>query len=374
MLRPSFASLARSLQTSLALGSSAASKGVTAYTAPVRMNSTFSPLRHAFQQQKAQASQSLLRLHSGVRLSSPNSVGQQIRGVRTSPFRPQGGAGDKIKAFSLPHQAPSGPRSMGEPGAWARLLSSGGLIVGGAVAVHWLMNRETRDAPFSEFVSNYVHSTFGWLATGLAMTGGGAFLLHRMGASRSLMAANPWLVMGAGLVCSIGGMIGAQTLPPGSPGKMASYVLFNAAQAAVLSPLFFFAPAVLSRAALYTAGIVGSCCWVGMTAKDGQYLWLGTPLLIGVSIVALSSIAPLVLPATAFRALAVTEALSIYGGLGVFSLFLIYDSQSIVRKAQMAQAGMIPADPLRDSIGLELDAINIFVRLVTILGGQQRKR
>lgn len=42
---------------------------------------------------------------------------------------------------------------------------------------------------------------------------------------------------------------------------------FNACQAATLSPLFFLSPAILSRAALYTCGVVGSLSYVGATAK-----------------------------------------------------------------------------------------------------------
>ena len=42
---------------------------------------------------------------------------------------------------------------------------------------------------------------------------------------------------------------------------------FNACQAVTLSPLFFMSPAILSRAALYTVGVVGSLSYVGATAK-----------------------------------------------------------------------------------------------------------
>lgn len=41
---------------------------------------------------------------------------------------------------------------------------------------------------------------------------------------------------------------------------------FNACQAATLSPMFFFAPAILGRAALYTVGLVGSLSYIGATA------------------------------------------------------------------------------------------------------------
>lgn len=111
-----------------------------------------------------------------------------------------------------------------------------------------------------EFSSSYLNATFRYLGAGLSLTAAMAVGLHRVGVSQRLMMANPWIVLGGGLVASIGGMIGAQTLEPGSPGKYASWILFNAAQAAVLSPLLFVNPAILARAGLYTAGIMGS--WV----------------------------------------------------------------------------------------------------------------
>jgi growth hormone-inducible transmembrane protein len=52
-------------------------------------------------------------------------------------------------------------------------------------------------------------------------------------------------------------------------------------QAATLSPLFFFSPAILSRAALYTCGVVGSLSYVGATATNDKYLYMGGPLLAG---------------------------------------------------------------------------------------------
>lgn len=117
-----------------------------------------------------------------------------------------------------------------------------------------------------------------------------------------------------------------------------------------------------------------SLCYVGATAKDGQFLYLGGPLLCGITVVALSSIAPMILPRTAFRALAVTESLSLYGGLAVFSAFILYDTSKILAHAKHVQAGHMRYDPLRESIGLELDFINIFIRLVTILGMRDQKK
>lgn len=136
----------------------------------------------------------------------------------------------------------------------------------------------------------------------------------------------------------------------------------------------FLQPALLARAGLYTVGMMGSIAFVGATAKQEKYLYLGGPLLAGVAIVALSGLAPLVVPATAARTLMVTENLWLYGGLAVFGGFTLYDVQKVLHHARMAEQGMISRDAVNESISLELDFINIFIRMVQILGMQQQRR
>lgn len=141
-----------------------------------------------------------------------------------------------------------------------------------------------------------------------------------------------------------------------------------------MSPMLFFAPAILGRAALYTVGMMGSIAFVGATAKQEKYLYLGGPLLAGVAIVALSGLAPLVIPATAARTLMWTENIWLYGGLAVFGGFTLYDVQKILHHARLSERGLMRPDPVMESISLELDFINIFVRMVQILAMQQGRR
>ena len=140
--------------------------------------------------------------------------------------------------------------------------------------------------------------------------------------------------------------------------KYAFWGAFNLAQAAVLSPLFFLQPALLAQAGLYTAAMMGSIAFVGATAKQEKYLYLGGPLLAGVAIVAVSGFAPLVLPVTAARTLMWSERIWLYGGLAVFGGFTLYDVQKILHHARMANRGLIQKDTVNESIHLELDFLN----------------
>lgn len=130
---------------------------------------------------------------------------------------------------------------------------------------------------------------------------------------------------------------------------------------------------MLARAGLYTVGMMGSIAFIGATAKQEKYLYLGAPLLAGVAVVALSGFAPLILPATAARTLMWTENIWLYGGLVVFGGFTLYDVQKILQHARVAERGLIKKDVVNESISLELDFLNIFIRMVQILGMSQRK-
>lgn len=133
-------------------------------------------------------------------------------------------------------------------------------------------------------------------------------------------------------------------------------------------------PALIARAGLYTMAMMGSIAFVGATAKTDKYLYLGGPLLAGVALVAVSGFAPLVLPATAVRTLAFSENIWLYGGLAVFGGFTLYDVQKILMHARLAQQGLIAKDPVNESISLELDFLNIFIRMVQILMMQQGRK
>lgn len=294
--------------------------------------------------------------------------------VLPSPKRPS----PSIYAFSRPSRAfltdakPVVYRPA-QSEAWKRYAITAATVAGTIIATNAFLNRETRDA-LSQSERSYLHESFQYTGGGLAITALVARAMFKNGFAFRIMSANPWVVLGVSLVGSIGTMMGAMYTPPENTVlKHAFWLGFNACQAATLSPLFFMSPAILSRAALYTCGVVGSLSYVGATAKNDKYLYMGGPLLAGVTVVALSSLAPMALP-LGMRGLAISEAISLYGGLAVFSGFVLFDTQKILQHARLAEEGRMPRDPLKESIGLELDMINIFIRLVQILASRQSNR
>ena len=78
--------------------------------------------------------------------------------------------------------------------------------------------------------------------------------------------------------------------------------------------MFFLNPAIISRAALYTAASLGGLCYVGATAKSEQFLYIGGPLLAGLGVVIVSSLAPMLMPRMSMRTMSVLEHVSAYGG------------------------------------------------------------
>lgn len=257
-----------------------------------------------------------------------------------------------------------------------RLLYGAGIFGGTLLAINLIFNRETReDGGMPPHERSYLNDTFMHTGLGVGIIGLAARTLHGNGWSFRLMSANPWLVLGVGLVGSIGTMWGCMATPPDNyVQKYALWGAFNLTQAALLSPLFFMQPALLARAGLYTIGMMGSIAFVGATAKQEKYLYLGGPLLAGVAIVALSGLAPMVLPVTATRTLMWTENIWLYGGLAVFGGFTLYDVQKVLHHARLSERGLMKRDAVNEAISLELDFINIFIRMVQILGMQQRRK
>ncbi|CAF1130075.1 unnamed protein product [Adineta steineri] len=228
--------------------------------------------------------------------------------------------------------------------------------------------------PFSPVVKEHLRSTYAHFAGGLALTGTFAYIFHRNGWSTRLMMMNKWAYIGVTLVGTIGSMIATQAIDDQqNPGlKYATWTLFNGLMGLSLAPICFMQPALIARAALMTTGIVGSISAVGMTARREQYLWIGAPLMAGLGAVVCASMGSLILPVTFVRTLSVFENVSLYGGLVVFSGLVLWDTKKIIAHAEQAHSTK-QLSPINDALGIYLDFINIFIRILTIMEKNRKK-
>jgi hypothetical protein len=96
-----------------------------------------------------------------------------------------------------------------------RLLYGAGIFGATILGINLVFNRETReDGGMPPFERAYLNDTFMHTGLGVGMIGIAARALHTSGWSFRLMGANPWVVMGVGLVGSIGTMYATMATNP----------------------------------------------------------------------------------------------------------------------------------------------------------------
>merc|ERR1719228_3214484 len=133
--------------------------------------------------------------------------------------------------------------------------------------------------------------------------------------------------------------------------------------------------AIITRAAWYTAGMVGGLSTVAACAPSDKFLNWGGPLAMGLGVVFCASLGTMFLPPSSAMG-AGLYSVAIYGGLVLFGMFLLYDTQKIIHKAERHPVGYgAPLfDPVNASMGIYMDTINIFIRIAQILAMSGGKR
>lgn len=227
-----------------------------------------------------------------------------------------------------------------------------------------------------EYVRDRVKATYFYFGSGLGITAASAVAAFRSPRMMNLMTRNSF----GAILLTIGAMIGtsmiAQSIPykEGIGAKQLAWAVHCGVVGAVIAPMCIFGGPILLRAAMYTAGIAGGLSAIAYCAPNDKFLYMGGPLAIGLGAVFAASMGAMFLPATSALG-ASLYSISLYGGLLLFSAFLLYDTQRVVRKAEThPYYSMVPYDPVNASISIYMDVINIFVRLVAILSGSGKKR
>ncbi|KOC67573.1 Growth hormone-inducible transmembrane protein [Habropoda laboriosa] len=231
-----------------------------------------------------------------------------------------------------------------------------------------------------QYVKDRIKTTYMYLGASIVSSTTAAVLCLRSPFVMNLMMHQGWVAMLVTIASIWGTGILLQSIPykEGFGSKQIAWLIHTGTVGAILAPLYVFAGPLVLRAAWYTAGVVGGLSLLAVCAPSEKFLNVGGPLAIGLGVVFASSVGSMFLPpTTAFGS--GLYAMSLYGGLILFSTLLLYDTQKIIKQAEMYPTHEYmarPYDPINNAISVYMDVVNIFVRILTILssGGNRKQK
>jgi len=226
-------------------------------------------------------------------------------------------------------------------------------------------------------VKNRIRDTYAYFGASIGLTAASAVGVFRTPALLNIVARGGMISLGVSLAAMIGtGMI-ARSIPYEDTGKKhLAWALHCAVLGAVVAPICLLGGPLLTRAAWYTAGMVGGLSTVALCAPSEKFLYMGGPLAMGFGVVFASSIGTMFLPPTSALG-AGLMSVALYGGLILFGGFILYDTQKIIYKAERHPSygyNIQKYDPINASMGIYTDTINIFIRIAQILAMQGGRR
>jgi FtsH-binding integral membrane protein len=235
-----------------------------------------------------------------------------------------------------------------------------------------------RAAIWPQVVKDRMKATYMYFGGSLIFTAASAVAVARSPTMLNLVSRGGWMSLIATIAAMWGTGMLCMALPyqEGLGAKQLAWMLHSSVIGAVIAPLTLLGGPLMIRAACYTGGIVGGLSALAMCAPSEKFLNMGGPLAMGFGAVFVASIGSAFLPPTTVLGSGL-YSVAIYGGLVLFGMFLLYDTQKVIHRAENQPVyAAQPFDPVNNSVGIYLDTINIFVRMVMILamgGGNKRK-
>ncbi|XP_026824389.1 uncharacterized protein LOC105277234 [Ooceraea biroi] len=202
-----------------------------------------------------------------------------------------------------------------------------------------------------QYVKDRVRSTYMYFGGSIVASAATAAMCLRSPAVMNLVMRQGWVALGVSLAAMIGSGMVAQGLPykEGFGAKQMAWLVHTGIVGAVLAPLSLLGGPLVIRAAWYTAGVVGGLSTIAVCAPSDQFLNMTGPLAIGLGVVFASSLGSMFLPPTTVLGSGL-HSIALYGGLLLFSGFLLYDTQKIMHHAK--------SQPTYNAYGRPYDPIN----------------
>lgn len=258
----------------------------------------------------------------------------------------------------------------------------------------------SQSALWPQHVRDRLKSTYGYLAASLAVTAASGVAASRSYTIMRLMSSGSLVTTFATLAVIVGsGMITQAISYDNTVLKHAAWLTHAGLFGAMLAPLCFLGGPVLIRAAWYTAGIVAGLSFTAISAPSEKFLMMTGPLAMGLGVVFVANIGTFFLPPGSALG-AGLASIVVYGGLILFSMFLLHDTQRVVKLAESYPVHNRPSspasysygnygygvqdmdmqpylkryDPINAQMSIYLDVLNIFIRLAMIMGGMGGNR
>ncbi|KAI1728268.1 inhibitor of apoptosis-promoting bax1 domain-containing protein [Ditylenchus destructor] len=235
------------------------------------------------------------------------------------------------------------------------------------------INAFDRSALWPAYVRQRLQTTYGYLTGSLALTAAAG-----MAAARSPMimrltsTGSLWAFLGS-LALIVGTGTIARSIPyENTMAKHVAWAAHSGVLGAVLAPLCVLGGPALLRAAWYTAGLVAGLSATAICAPSEKFLNMAGPLAMGLGVVFVANIGSFFFPPHTALGAGLASVV-VYGGLILFSAFLLYDTQKIIRAAETTPQGG-GFDPINAQMSLYMDIMNIFIRIAMLVGGGGQRR
>lgn len=220
----------------------------------------------------------------------------------------------------------------------------------------------------AEVFNGFLRKVFAWMVLGLGITGVIAFSLTGTISARISSGEFPgwWIfaVFAAQLVAVLALSWGINKIT--AEVATVLFVGYSALTGVTFAFLFsFYSVSEISAAFFATAGMFGVLAVIGATTKKDLSSW-GPILFAGLIGVLIGGVIGM------FFSMAIYEIVFIWLGLFVFMGLTIYDVNKMKRmNLSGADASLAHKATIIGALSLYLDFINIFIRLLSIMGGNR---
>lgn len=224
-----------------------------------------------------------------------------------------------------------------------------------------------------QYVKDRLSGTFKYCLAGFGATALGGMAALRSPAAMRLFGGNSFASIAACIALMMGSGYACQMVPfDGSPvgAKAALYYLHMGIVGGVIAPMCAAAGGAAGvRAAGATLAIMTGLAVTGMVAPNDAYLKMYGPVNMGCMLMLGACLVGAFAPPMSMGVQMGLHSFVMFGGLALFSAKGFMDLQHCADRAQ--QPGQF--DPINHSLHITMDAINIFIRLLMLMGNNKRK-